>query len=391
MARGFFHQGLFSGVDVPVWVAADSHLSGFRDRLTDLGVSRREAQRFVENLLWAVLHDFSAHYDGHMSKHLDRIAEIRQTLEACYSAVLTLDPNQPIPGHLQPENLSRLFEQLESHLRAVEGRTATRHLRDAQDMDTENLDALLRREAGEERQRTLAESAPDILLDDPELARIEMEYMHLPEHQRKWVALRLLALERRVSMSEQQRVGRLAYRERLAFIPEDRRLRLRLEIQAGMFSHFHMPGGWEATLRRLPAFGEANIAQLQRLQGLDQLFLANGYELRIRGPNGVDFMPDGVRFLDGGRTRYQFLEHKEPLRGKDRSFFDTEAGRRKLRETLERYAAIASALHGNGCVGFMWSTGQKWLDTIIAEEIGHITRSNPALGQFLLLDPGAPH
>lgn len=396
MARYRF-RGMLSSVDVSTWVHSDPRLSRLMGLIElrlppgEGGTRRQRAQALVERLLVAALDDFGTNYSDGLARHINEIIRIRTEIATHYDAVRGMSPNATsLPPNVTPENLSRLFDELELHLDAIESRTPTRHLNDSpretlvddvarvSDEIQSGMTPGRAREADAPRR----EVEPDLPLDDPDFARLELEYSHLPDHQRRWVARRVLAMERRrPGIRERERISRLAHEERSRVIPDDAELRERLEIQAALFAHFHMPGGWSARLRRLPGFGEANLAQLERLRGLDQLFLDNGFELRIRGP-GFDFMPDGVRFLDGERTRYQFLEHKEPLTVRDRSYYDTPEGRRDLEATLERHAEIAAGLRSNGCVGFQWSTGQRWLDDAIADAIGRIRERNPN-GRFL--------
>lgn len=413
MARRYGFGSLLTDLDLDVWISSERRLKTLETYLIEnRGLTPDDTRTHMHRLLSAALDDFGSHYLDQMSHHLDEIVRLREILEGKWDSLLDrLDPERPVagdlPAELQPGAFMKLFDELNKHVNAL----IAPHKMAESATDVPNSRTLAARDelrmalAGEGEggpigsepnlllddpdvaAKALGEpfserpsDLPDFLTDDPAIAVHELDFMHLPPHQRRFAAMSRLRSERHKRGTSPRdpapTPARRAAREGFAGperVPE-------LEAAADIFAHFYLGEGWTVRLHRAGTYSGADLAQLEALRGLDPTFLGHGYELAIRGP-GYDFRPDGVHFHEDGTGKFEFLEHKEPLGPRSESFYNSPEGRSALHDRLWRDAHIAADLPK--CTGFLYSTGQPWLDIVIADLIGEIRKGNLEIGKYL--------
>lgn len=354
---------------------ADSH--PHMRHLTDLlverhGFGRERARRFVERILRFVLDDFGETYTREMSTRIDRIVQLRDRVTGVYEAAIN---GQGLPEGVTPTSIEGMFRELQREMNELHSPT-----RAAEEGRLPNHDDIVSQMVSSHTDEPLAPDVEPGSLFDP--------YPSEPRFRRRGPerggddVLLASAWRDEVMPTTTSRPGRT---------PEGRRLRER--FRQGVVEPFvqnFLPPGSEAQISSLDITQTAVREAVERL-GSNDLFIPHGAEVQFT-VHGETFRPDGVRFVDSAQRRYVFREHKEPLTLQEGSFFNSDEGRMFIRRKLMDHARIADTCSSHGCVGYEWTTGQSWLDNIIAEEIGAIrSHSDPnlsRLGRYLLLSPG---
>lgn len=120
---------------------------------------------------------------------------------------------------------------------------------------------------------------------------------------------------------------------------------------------------------------DAGRAQAKAVSPRDSS-VAMDVELDIRSPTssrfpgGIQFKPDGIRFLP--KKRYLFLEHKEVMTIWRRSNYGREDVPYELEQKVRRNADIYLDLCPYGCAGFQYTCDKNDLADIIADMISRI-------------------
>jgi hypothetical protein len=344
--------------------------------LTDLlverhGFGRERARRFVERLLRFVLDDFGENYTTEMSARIDRIVQLRDRVTGIYESAIN---GQGLPEGVTPTSIEGMFRELQREMNELHSPT-----RAAEEGRLPNHDNIV--------SQMVSSHSDEPLTPDVEPGSLFDPYPSEPRPRRRGPerggedVLLASAWRDEVMPTVASLRGRSAEGQRL-------RERFRQGVVEPFVRDF-MPPGTEAQIASLDITQTAVREAVERL-GSNDLFIPHGAEVQFR-VHGETFRPDGVHFVGSERRRYVFREHKEPLTLPERSFFSTDEGRMFIRRKLMEHARIADACSSHGCVGYEWTTGQSWLDNIIAEEIGAI-RSHPdpnvsRLGRFLSLNP----
>lgn len=89
-----------------------------------------------------------------------------------------------------------------------------------------------------------------------------------------------------------------------------------------------------------------------------------------RFPSGIQFKPDGIRFMRKGK--YIFLEHKEVMTIWQQSHYSREFAVREIEIMLRQRADIFLDLQSYGCVGFQFSSNSDDLADVIAGSVADI-------------------
>jgi hypothetical protein len=128
MARGRF-SGIFSRSDAGDLIDAHPALQRAQAELAaQMPQSRNRFDRqdpdasardMMERLLVYAFDTYAGDAARHLRDHIESIDRIRGEIHAIYDALNGLRPGQPLPPDIDPNQLGRLFAQLEGHLRAI--------------------------------------------------------------------------------------------------------------------------------------------------------------------------------------------------------------------------------------------------------------------------------
>jgi hypothetical protein len=355
---------------------ADSHprLRHLADVLVEKhGLSRERAKNFVERLITVVLNDFGETYTGEMSARLDRVVKLREKVTGIYESTIN---GKGLPDGVTPSSVEGMFRELQREMNELHSPT-----RAAEEGRLPKHDDIVSQMVSSHSDEPLTPDAEPGSLFDP--------YPSEPRFRRRGPerggddVLLASAWRDEVMPTTTSRLGRT---------PGGRGLRER--FRQGVVEPFvqkFLPPGSKAQISSLDITQTAVREAVERL-GSNDLFIPHGAEVQFT-IHGETFRPDGVRFVDSAQKRYVFREHKEPLTLQEGSFFNSDEGRMFIRRKLMDHARIADTCSSHGCVGYEWTSGQSWLDNIIAEEIGAIrSDSDPNVSRlgrrYLSLSPG---
>ncbi|HEX7245268.1 MAG TPA: hypothetical protein VF245_06875 [Solirubrobacterales bacterium] len=383
--------GELAEVDVAAWVADDARLLRFRERLARVEVEggplgRPRAQTLVERLLVGALDDFGNRYMRTMGEHLEAIVRIRGELARRFEAVLGhfgagRRPSRLPRRLLDVGELTRLFDELDRRLEAIDGRTGSRAIEDfyrhrnPEARAATATDALAHAlgESWESRMGRVEEAAGEPL---PASAgeRSAGPLDPVPEE--------LRGFERR---GEWERGRAASYRERrrrlegrtergVERLPSRTMERAPSQAVLDRWKAHALPPDWRAFLRSPADYTEAMEAQFAEIARTDPHFAGARTEVELRPPDGRPFRPDGIRFLDSEGNRYLLAEHKEGL---------PSGGRAQLRGEMIDDAAMARRLEGYGCQGWTYSSSDPEVAATIASIVAELREASPELGRLL--------
>jgi hypothetical protein len=332
---------------VELWADAEPALKEFR-RLLVAGneMDAARARGLVVELLTAIVDNAERRYVEVLGTAVEDIAAIRSELRLKYDALLEFfDPakgGKPVelPPELKPKEFETLFDRLADRLDTIRKASSFDDVVDAMD-DPSRLEDFT---AGLEGAEEPPEVAPTLELDEPP--------------------------QERVRRGDPYRTERLRYMEAKRFQPEDLRLRRHVEAVAQIWGRRNLAPEYEVVgLYRSPQYGPY-LTATEAFSDLDPTFTGRGYELTIRNnQTGVAFRPDGVAsFRDG----YAFYERKSPLGDQPSGFYATQDGKVALINKLIENAEIARDNAPNGCGGWVYETGQPWLDASITDMIRYV-------------------
>jgi hypothetical protein len=333
---------------VGVWADANPRLVEFQRLLVRGGeMDAVRAKGLVVELLTAIVDNAEQRYVEVLGSAVEEITAIRSELRTKYQGLLDFfDPRKPgkpveLPTELQPEAFESAFDRLQQKFDVIR-QASFEDAVDAMD-DPSRLEAF---QAELEPEET-PEVKPTLELDEPPEDR--------PVRYR----------------GEGERVERLAYMERQAVQPEDPALRRRVDAVARIWGRRNLSDNYEVVgVYRSPEYGAYRTAT-EAFSALDPVFTGRGYELRIRNTRtGVEFRPDAVVDAVGGK--YAFYERKSPLGDQPSGFYASQDGKVALVNKLIENAQIARDNAASGCAGWVYETGQPWLDASITDMIRYI-------------------
>jgi polyhydroxyalkanoate synthesis regulator phasin len=349
---------------VKLWAETERPLIDFQEMLVKRGeIEPGKARSLVEDLLTTLLDNAEHRYIEELGAEVGKIVEIRSRLKAKYDSLLEFfDPKRrstplDLPAELQPSAFDELFTDLDKRLEAIRQNT----VEGAMDAltDPEYLEDV-KQELGEPKEEE-PEVKPTLDLD-----RLPKDPDWLPGHE------------------ESQRIERDLYNELKRLHPEDPKLRAHVEAVAKLWGKRNLPPGYEVIgVQRVPDYGVYR-AQTEAFGAIDPVFAGRGYELIIKTPNGELFRADALGAKGEG---YAFYERKSPLGDQPSGYYNSQRGRVELFNKMIENAKIARDLQGNGCGGWVYETGQPWLDASLTEMIRYI-RGEIGLEE-LGLDPSA--
>jgi hypothetical protein len=365
-------------VNLKAAIEHDPRLKGFRDRLAkvrsrgrQLGEQRAEA--VLERLLVGVFDNVIGKRMADFATEMAAIERLRGDLQVRYQRALGIfaDRSVPVdqlPTELRPLSLTAVFDQLDRALDDLSAKVNRRGL--LEEIETlgheDTIERMLEPPVAEH-----GDVQPTLPLDDPEKLGAPTRAERVPE------------------MNDTAQ--NVSYREGKRIRPsEDLTARADVSALATEWGHRVLGDELERIfVAHVPRNSDANIAASDRLGEVDPHFAGRDYEAQIRLKGGPEFRSDGIRFLAGDGSRFQFLENKEM------DVFRDDVGihptrRQGLIDMLDRDAAIAQRLRSKGCAGFRYDTGHPALDALITETIVEL-RNAKVPGADLLLVPSGEH
>jgi hypothetical protein len=323
LASGGYLEALGRSPRTLSWIERPENMSVLRDHLRPGGTASRlgvEPSRFVQ-LLEGVLRRTPGISPKRIESAFESLAALSETPAAPIGPRRAWEPH-PAEEGLPPAEVSAPEEQLAGTLDDVERALY------GEDPPPEALDEL------------------GSLLDDPTYR------------------------ERRPSVQQQERAERLRYTERFVESPA-----VRAQAQAAADTLGERYGweqaGWQWWIERVPRYGSFE-AQLQAFAPIDPIFARSGYGLVLRSPLQTVrrgrpvspvYKPDAV--VQWPRGGFAFGEYKAPLGPQSQSFYNSPEGRQSLFEVMFERVEMSRELPG--CSGWIYDTGEQWLDDIILE------------------------